>query len=81
MGGPKYACQKPDGSSRFCVDPKMHFSCTRILCPYRRISSPPLFEVMYVFSQIDFSIAYLKVELDDISKRLCNINTHRSFYK
>ena len=31
----------------------------------------------HVFSRIDFSDAYLQVELDDDSKRFCNINTHR----
>jgi hypothetical protein len=34
-----------------------------------------------VFSQIDFSDAYLQVELDDDSKRLCNINTHQGVYE
>jgi hypothetical protein len=31
-----------------------------------------------VFSRIDFSDAFLKVEFDEDSKRLCNINTNRS---
>jgi hypothetical protein len=35
----------------------------------------------HVFSQIDFCDAYLQVELDDDSKRQCNINTHRGVYK
>jgi hypothetical protein len=34
-----------------------------------------------VFSQIDFSDAYLQVELDNDSKQLCNINTHRGVYE
>jgi hypothetical protein len=34
-----------------------------------------------VFSQIDFSDVYVQVELDDDSKRLCNINTHRGVYE
>ena len=33
-----------------------------------------------VFSQIDLSDAYLQVELDEQSKELCNINTHRGVY-
>ena len=33
-----------------------------------------------MFSQIDFSDAYLQVELDDDMK-LCNINTHRRVYE
>ena len=33
-----------------------------------------------VFSQIDLSDAYLQVELDEESKQLCNINTHRGVY-
>jgi len=34
-----------------------------------------------VFLQIDFSDAYLQVDLDDFSKRLCNINKHKSVYE
>ena len=34
-----------------------------------------------MFSQIDFSDAYLQVELDNDSKQLCNINTHRGIYE
>jgi hypothetical protein len=30
--------------------------------------------------KLTFSDAYLQVELDDDSKQLCNINTHRSVY-
>jgi len=33
-----------------------------------------------VFSQIDLSDAYLQLELNDQSKQLCNINTHRGVY-
>jgi len=33
-----------------------------------------------VFSQIDLSDAYLQVELDDQTKQLCKINTHRRVY-
>jgi hypothetical protein len=54
-------------------------SCISILCLYWGTSSLPL--MGHVFSQIDSSDAYLQVELDDDSKQLCNINTHRGVYK
>jgi hypothetical protein len=54
-------------------------SCISFPCPYRRIFSLHLMRVR--FSQIDFSDAYLQVELDEDSKRLCNINTHRGVYE
>jgi hypothetical protein len=54
----------------------MRSSCISILCPYRRKSSAPLLGG-HVFSQMDFCSAHQQMELDDDSKRLCNINIHR----
>ena len=34
-----------------------------------------------VFSQIDFADAYLQVEVDDASKELLTINTHRGLFR
>jgi len=70
----------PDVSAWLCVDFSVGFNYAvqvhQHSLPLPEIFSLPLIGG-HVFSQMDFSNAYLQVELDDDSKQLCNINTHR----
>ena len=73
--------KKPDGSSRFCVDYSTGLDDALQLHQHPVRLPEDIFATLsggsHVFSQIDFSNAHLQMELDDDSKRLCNINTDR----
>jgi hypothetical protein len=81
---PVMVVKKPDGSSRLCVD---YSTGLNEALQLHQNSLPVLEDIFailnggHVFSQIDFSDAYLQVELDNDSKQPCNINTHRGVYE
>jgi hypothetical protein len=75
--------KKPDGSARLCVDYSTGLNDALQLHQHPFPVPEDIFATLnggQVFSQIDLSDAYLQVELDDESKQLCNINTHRGVY-
>jgi len=80
---PVMVVKKPNGSARLCVDYSTGLNDALQLhqhpLPVRRI----FFSLngAHEFSQIDSSDAYVQVALDDDSKRLCKINTHRGVYE
>jgi hypothetical protein len=71
---PVMVVKKPDGSARLCVDYSKGLNEALQLHQY---PLPVPEDMGHVFSKIDFSDAYLQVELDNDSKQLCNINTYR----
>ena len=81
---PVMVVKKPNGSSRLCVDYSTGLNDALQLHQHPLPVPEDIFATLnggHVFSRIDFSDAYLQVELDDDSKRLCNINTHRGVYE
>jgi hypothetical protein len=81
---PVMIVKKPDGSARLCVDYSTGLNDAVQLHQHPLPVPEDIFATLnggHVFSQIDFSDAYLQVELDDDSKRFCNINTHRGVYE
>jgi len=78
------AVKKPDGSARLCVDYSTGINDALQLHQHPLPVTEDIFATPNgdrVFSRIDISDSYLQVELDDDSKRLCNINTHRGVYE
>jgi hypothetical protein len=76
--------KKPDGSARLCVDYSTELNDALQLHQHPLPVPEGIFATLnrgHVFSQIDFSDAYLQEELDDDSKQLCIINTHRDVYE
>jgi len=76
--------KKPDGTARLCVDYSTGLNDAVQLHQHPLSVTEDISSIIngvHVFSQIDFSGACLKVELDDDSKRLCNINTHQGVYE
>jgi transposase InsO family protein len=81
---PVMVVKKPDGSARLCVDYSTGLNDALQLHQHPLPVPEDIFATLnggHVFSQIDFSDAYLQVELDDYSRQLCNINTHRGVYE
>ena len=81
---PVMVVEKPDGSARLCVDYSTGLNDALQLHQHPLPIPEDIFATLnrgHVFSRIDFSDTYLQVELDDDSKRLCNINTHRGVYE
>jgi hypothetical protein len=81
---PVMVVKKPDGSARLCVDYSTGLNDAIQLHQHPLPIPEDIFATLnggHVFSLIDFSDAYLQVELDDDSKRLCNINAHRGVYE
>jgi len=80
---PVMILKKPDGSARLCVDYSTRLNEALQLHQHPLPVPEDIFVTLnggQVFSQIDLSDAYLQVELDDQSRELCNINTHRGVY-
>jgi transposase InsO family protein len=80
---PVLIVKKPDGSTRLCVDYSTGLNDALRLHQHPLPVPEDIFTTLnggQVFSQIDLSDAYLQVELDEESKKLCNINTHRGVY-
>ena len=78
------AVKKPDGSARLCVDYSTGINDALQLHQHPLPVTEDIFATPNgdrVFSRIDISDSYLQVELDDDSKRLCNINTQRGVYE
>jgi hypothetical protein len=76
--------KKPDGLARLCGDYSTGLNDALQLHQHPLPVPKDIFATLnegHVFSRIDFSDAYLQVELDDDSKRLCNINTQRGLYE
>jgi hypothetical protein len=76
--------KKLEGSARLCVDYSTGLNDVLQLHQHPLPVPKDIFTTLnedHVFSQIDFSDAYLQVELDDCLKQLCNINTHRGVYE
>jgi hypothetical protein len=81
---PVMVVKEPDGSARLCVDYSTGLNDALQLHQHPLPVPEDIFATLnggHVFSRIDFSDAYLQVELDEGSKRLCNINTHRGVYE
>jgi len=78
---PVMVVKTPDGSAQLCVDYSTGLNDALQLHQHP-LPVPDIFTTLngsQVFSQIDFPDAYLQVELDDDSKRLCNKHTPRLF--
>ena len=76
--------KKPDGSARLCVDYSTMLNDALQLHQHPLPLLEDIFATLnggHVFPQINFSDVYLQAELDEDSKRLCNINTHRGVYE
>jgi len=75
--------KNPDGSARLCVDYSTGLNEALQVHQHPLPVPEDIFATLndrQVFSKIDLSDAYLQLELDDQSKQLCNINTHRGVY-
>jgi hypothetical protein len=81
---PVMVVKKPDGSAQLCFDYSTGLNEALQLHQHPLPVAEDVFATLnggHVFSQIDFSNAYLQVELDNDSKQLCNINTPQGVYE
>jgi hypothetical protein len=81
---PVMVVKKPHGSARHCVGYSTGLNNSLQLHQHPLPLPEDIFATLnggHVFSQINFSNVYVQVELDDDSKQLCNINTHRGVYE
>jgi hypothetical protein len=81
---PVMVVKKPDGSARLCVYYSARLNDSLQLHLHPLPVPEDIFATLnggHVFSQIDFCDAYLQVELDNDSKRFCNIKTNRGVYE
>uniref|UniRef100_A0A5S6R0S0 Reverse transcriptase domain-containing protein n=1 Tax=Trichuris muris TaxID=70415 RepID=A0A5S6R0S0_TRIMR len=81
---PIVAVKKRDGSFRICADFSTGLNDALELHRYPLPSPEDIFTVLNggaLFSRIDFADAYLQVEVDEQSKELLTINTHRGLYR
>ena len=75
--------KKPNGKSRLCVDYSTGLNDALELNKHPLPLPDDIFTTLNggkIFSILDLSDAYLQVELDDASKQLCCISTHRGNY-
>jgi len=75
---------KPDGSLRLCGDYKITINKAVLTETYPLPKIDELFSVLSggkSFSKLDLSHAYLQIKLDDSSKELVTINTHKGLYQ
>uniref|UniRef100_A0A914WLJ4 Reverse transcriptase domain-containing protein n=1 Tax=Plectus sambesii TaxID=2011161 RepID=A0A914WLJ4_9BILA len=75
---------KPGGEIRLCADFSTGLNQAIDFYQYPLPRPEELYQKLnggVIFSKIDFSEAYLQVELDDDSKRLVVINTHKGLYR
>lgn len=83
FGAPIVVVRKPNGKIRICGD--YSTGLNNSLQPHQYPIPTPdhIFSSLAncaVFSQIDLSDAYLQLEMDEESRRLLTINTHRGLY-
>ncbi|XGW10025.1 hypothetical protein V3C99_011919, partial [Haemonchus contortus] len=81
---PIVAVRKANGSIRLCADFSTGLNDALLLHRHPLPTAEDVFTKLNggtVFSQIDFADAYLQVEVDDDSKELLTINTHRGLYR
>ncbi|PIO71364.1 reverse transcriptase [Teladorsagia circumcincta] len=81
---PIVVVRKANGSIRLCADFSTGLNDALQLHQHPLPTAENVFTKLNggtVFSQIDFVDAYLQVEVDDDSKELLTINTHRGLYR
>ncbi|PIO74254.1 hypothetical protein TELCIR_03744 [Teladorsagia circumcincta] len=81
---PIVVARKANGSIRLCADFSTGLNDALQLHRHPLPTAEDVFTKLNggtVFSQIDFADAYLQVEVDDDSKELLTINTHRGLYR
>ena len=75
---------KPDGSLRLCGDYKITINKAIDIKTYPLTKIDELFSVLSggkSFSKLDLSHVYLQIKLDDSSKELMTITTHKGLYQ
>uniref|UniRef100_A0A5S6R6A2 RNA-directed DNA polymerase n=1 Tax=Trichuris muris TaxID=70415 RepID=A0A5S6R6A2_TRIMR len=81
---PIVVVKKRNGSFRICADFSTGLNDALELHQYPLPLPEDVFTVLNggtVFSRIDFADAYLQIEVDEQSKELLTINTHRGLYR
>uniref|UniRef100_A0A1I8B504 RNA-directed DNA polymerase n=1 Tax=Meloidogyne hapla TaxID=6305 RepID=A0A1I8B504_MELHA len=81
---PILAVKKANGKIRVCIDYSTGLNEALELNKYPLPTPQEIWAEMHgnkVFSQLDLRDAYLQIELDDESKKLANINTHRGLFE
>ncbi|XP_062704672.1 uncharacterized protein K02A2.6-like [Aedes albopictus] len=81
---PIVVVKKPGGKVRICADYSTGLNEALEANHYPLPTPEDIFTKLAgkrVFSIIDLSDAYLQVEVDDVSKKLLTINTHRGLYR
>uniref|UniRef100_A0A5S6QM53 RNA-directed DNA polymerase n=1 Tax=Trichuris muris TaxID=70415 RepID=A0A5S6QM53_TRIMR len=81
---PFIAIKKRDGSLRLCADFSTGLNDALEMHQYPLPSPEDIFSTLNggtMFSQLDFSDAYLQVEVSEQCKELLTINTHRGLYR
>ena len=81
---PIVVAKKANGSIRICADFSTGLNDALELHQYPLPLPEDIFTTLnggQIFSQIDFADAYLQVEVDNKSKELLTINTHRGLYQ
>uniref|UniRef100_A0A5S6QND2 RNA-directed DNA polymerase n=1 Tax=Trichuris muris TaxID=70415 RepID=A0A5S6QND2_TRIMR len=81
---PIVVVKKANGSFRICADFSTGLNSMLELHQYPLPTPEDLFTVLNggrLFSKLDFADAYLQVEVEDDSKELLTINTHRGLYR
>ncbi|KAL7075758.1 hypothetical protein ACQ4LE_005395 [Meloidogyne hapla] len=81
---PILAVKKANGKIRVCIDYSTGLNEALELNKYPLPTPQEIWTEMHgnkVFSQLDLRDAYLQIELDNESKKLANINTHRGLFE
>ncbi|KFD67385.1 hypothetical protein M514_20421 [Trichuris suis] len=81
---PIVVVKKANGSFRICADFSTGLNSMLELHKYPLPTPDDLFTVLNggrLFSKLDFADAYLQVEVEDDSKELLTVNTHRGLYR
>ena len=81
---PIVVVKKSNGSIRLCADFSTGLNDSLMLHQHPLPTAEDIFTKLNggtVFSQIDFADAYLQVEVNDNSKELLTINTHRGLFR
>ncbi|KFD63475.1 hypothetical protein M514_08570 [Trichuris suis] len=81
---PLVAVRKRDGRLRLCADFSTGLNDALEMHQYPPPTPEDIFSTLNggtVFSQIDFSDAYLQIEVSEESKELVTLNTHRGLYR
>ncbi|XP_055680707.1 uncharacterized protein K02A2.6-like [Lutzomyia longipalpis] len=80
---PIVVVRKPNGSIRICADYSTGLNSNLETHHYPIPTPDQIFATLStcsVFSQIDLSDAYLQIEMDEDSRKLLTINTHRGLF-